>query len=81
MPACQYEVWVTAHSAPPLTELAREELAITNGAQEALIPVVPTEGVFLAVFRFVSQVGAEFFLQRCQAKGEAIATGAITRMR
>jgi hypothetical protein len=64
--ATLWEVTVTAPISYLLTSLARAELSVHNGALESLVTVVAENGVFKAEFRFVSETGAQFFVERAK---------------
>lgn len=58
-------VAVASGAAYPLTQLARAEIAVKNGAQLILVPVYPDEtGLFMARFFFANQTAGTCFLGR-----------------
>lgn len=74
-----WEVRLTAASAHLLTALARDEMQVVNGPQEALVDVRPGGGLFTGYFRFVSEIGVAFFVGRCE--GYDVVVGPVGRRR
>lgn len=74
-------LWVVLVNAPRLstmTSMAREEMAVTHGAQLVLVPMLPVAGGYSGRFFFATCAAAEFFVSRVSGLAGLGNIGSIT---